>query len=107
MLTLDDSLVLAPGIVSRESDDELLVILPERGKFVVLNGTGADVFRLVDGQRTLEEIAAALSERYGVPLEQARADVLPFAEELLDQGVVRGLGGGGATGKKGKDKRAE
>ena len=88
MLTLDDVLAPAPGLVSRESGDELVVVLPERGKFIVLNGSGAEVFRLVDGRRTLEEIAAALSGRYDVPLEQVQADVLAFAGKLLDRDAI-------------------
>jgi 4-diphosphocytidyl-2C-methyl-D-erythritol kinase len=89
MPNLDDVLILAPGVISRESDAELVVVLPEKGKYVVLNGTGADVFQLVDGQRTLEEIAAALSERHGVPVERVQADVLTFAQKLLDRDAVR------------------
>jgi hypothetical protein len=64
------------------------VVLPEQGRFLVLNGTGAVVFRLVDGKCTLEEMAAALGERYGVPLDQARDDVLAFATRLLERGAV-------------------
>lgn len=88
MLTLDDVLAPAPGVVSRESGDELVVVLPERGKFFVLNGTGAEVFRLVDGRRTLEEIAAALNGRYDVPLGQVQPDVLAFARKLLDRDAI-------------------
>jgi hypothetical protein len=89
MPNLNDVLSLAPGVISRESDGEFVVVLPERGKFVVLNGTGADVFQSVDGLRSLAEIAAALSERYDVPLEQTQADVLAFAQKLLGRGAVR------------------
>jgi hypothetical protein len=89
MPNLDDVLCPAPGVVSRESDGELVVVLPEQGKYIVLNGTGADVFQSVDGQRSLEEIAAILSERYDVPLERTQTDVLPLAQKLLDRGAVR------------------
>jgi hypothetical protein len=88
MPNLNDVLIIAPGVVSRESDGELVVVLPEQGKFVVLNGTGADVFQSVDGQRSLAEIAVALSERYDVSLEQTQTDVLIFAQKLLDRGAV-------------------
>jgi hypothetical protein len=88
MPNLSDILCIAPGVVSRESDGELVVVLPGQGKFVVLNGTGAQVFQSVDGQRSLAEIAAALSERYDVPLEQTEIDVLALAWKLLDRGAV-------------------
>jgi hypothetical protein len=88
MLDLDDVLILAPGVVSRESDGELVVVLPEQGKFVVLNETGADVIQSMDGQRTLGEIAATLSKRHDVPLEQVEADVLALAGKLLERKAV-------------------
>jgi hypothetical protein len=88
MLNLTDVLSLAPGVISRESEDELVVVLPEKGKFIVLNGTGADVFRLMDGQHSLESIASILSERYDVPQERTQTDVLALAQKLLDRGAV-------------------
>jgi hypothetical protein len=88
MPNLNDVLSVAPGVVSRESDGELVVVLPEQGKFVVLNDSGAEVFQSVDGQHSLAEISAALSERYDVPLEQTKIDVLALAQKLLDRGAV-------------------
>jgi hypothetical protein len=88
MPNLNDVLSVAPGVVSRESDGELVVVLPEQGRFFVLNDTGADVFQAVDGRRSLAEIAAALSERHDVPLGQTQADVLALAQKLLDRGAV-------------------
>jgi len=88
MPTLNDSLTPISGAISRESESELVVVLPARGKFIVLNGTGAETFRLMDGQRTLDEIAALLSERYDVALERTRDDVLALAGKLLDRGAV-------------------
>ena len=50
-----------------------------------LNETAAHVLELCDGERTLEEIAAALSERY------AGADVTDDVRELLGGMGERGL----------------
>jgi hypothetical protein len=88
MLSLDDVLTLAPGVISRQSDDELVVVLPMKGKYVVLNSTGAETFQLLDGQRTLGEITSILNERHGVSQERVRIDVLALAEKLLDRGAV-------------------
>ena len=87
-LALNDVLAPASGVISREADKELVVVLPEQGKFLVLNGTGAVAFRLMDGQCTLEEMAAALGERYRIPFDRARDDVLAFATRLLERGAV-------------------
>ena len=78
---------IAPGVVSREVDGELVVVVPKRGKFVVLNATGLLVFRMVDGVRTVKDIAESLSREHGIRFEQALEDVQTFVEEMLDTAV--------------------
>jgi pyrroloquinoline quinone biosynthesis protein D len=64
--------------------EEHLLLVPEGA--VRLNETAAHVLELCDGRRSLEEIAAALSERY------QGADVTDDVRELLggmrDHGLV-------------------
>ena len=64
--------------------EEHLLLVPEGA--VRLNETAAQVLELCDGERSLDEIAAALSQRY------AGADVADGVRELLgrmaDQGLV-------------------
>jgi hypothetical protein len=88
MLDLTEVLSHAPGVVSYESEDELVVVLPEKGRYIVLNGTGANAFQLMDGQLSLEDIASILGERYDVSLERTQTDVLALAQKLLDRGAV-------------------
>ena len=88
MLNSSDVLVVPEGIVSREVDGELVVVLPEEGRYVVLNPTGAQMIDLADGERTLDEIATQIAERFGAEPEQVRADVLKFAEDLHARGVL-------------------
>ncbi|MCS7287082.1 MAG: PqqD family protein [Anaerolineae bacterium] len=88
MLSLEEILSPAPGILCHQVKDELVVVLPGQGRFIVLNKTGAQVFQMMDGSRTLGEIAAALSEQYGIPLERAQQDVLAFAKKLLERTAI-------------------
>ena len=63
--------------------DEHLLLVPEGA--VRLNETAAHVLELCDGERSVEEIAAALSQRY------AGADVADDVRELLGGLGERGL----------------
>jgi coenzyme PQQ biosynthesis protein PqqD len=67
-----------------EVREQHLLLVPEGA--VRLNATAAQVLELCDGERSLEEIAAALSERY------TGADVSADVRELLggmrDHGLV-------------------
>ncbi len=89
MLTLDDKVVPAPGVVTRESNDELIVVIPQRGRFIVLNGTGAHIFKLLDGRMTLAQVAHRLAEAYQVPVERTQQDVLAFATRLYERGALQ------------------
>jgi len=75
--------------VTRESDGELVAVLPEQGKFVVLNATGARVLRLADGTRSLREIADTLAAEFAADQAQVQGDVLRFAQSLVDRGALR------------------
>ena len=88
MLNLDDVLAAAPTLVTRESDGELVVVLPEKGKFVVLNATGARVLQLSDGTRTLRDIADILAVEFDADQMQVEGDVLRFAKALVDRGAL-------------------
>lgn len=63
--------------------EEHLLLIPEGA--VRLNPTAVQVLELCDGERSVEQIAAALSERY------AGADVAEDVRELLAGMAERGL----------------
>jgi pyrroloquinoline quinone biosynthesis protein D len=63
--------------------DEHLLLIPEGA--VRLNETAAQVLELCDGERSVDDIAAALSERYG------GADVADDVRELLGGMAQKGL----------------
>jgi pyrroloquinoline quinone biosynthesis protein D len=63
--------------------EEHLLLIPEGA--VRLNATAAEVLGLCDGQRSLDDIAGALSARY------AGADVGADVRELVDAMAQRGL----------------
>jgi pyrroloquinoline quinone biosynthesis protein D len=76
---------LADGVRLQYDDvrEQHLLLVPEGA--VRLNETAAKVVELCDGERSVEEIASALSERY------AGADVAADVRELLGGLVQHGL----------------
>jgi pyrroloquinoline quinone biosynthesis protein D len=63
--------------------DEHLLLIPEGA--VRLNATAAQVLELCDGERSVDDIATALSEKYG------GADVSDDVRELLGGMEQKGL----------------
>lgn len=70
-----------------EVDGEIVIVHPEKGEISAINRTGAMIWSLTDGTKSLREIGEALARRFG----QDEAEVLPhverFAESMLSLGL--------------------
>ena len=57
-------------------------------KLYALNDVGALVWSNLNGQRSLQVVAAELTESFDVNIEEAQADTLAFITQLLDQNLA-------------------
>ena len=55
---------------------------------ITLNDTGACVWELLAQERTLDELTAAVAERFDVTPEIARADAQTFLDEIAKMGLI-------------------
>lgn len=55
---------------------------------VVLNSTGCYIWELLAEDRSLEELVAAVVDRFAVGDEQAGADVRAFVDDLSQRGWI-------------------
>ena len=97
MVTPDTCPTLNPNVRGRTIDNEAVLVLPDRGLVQVLNQVGASIWALVDGKRTVRDIAAALCAEYKVDQEQAEADTLAFVAELEAKGILSLSSGRGGS----------
>jgi hypothetical protein len=102
MLDLDSIITLQTGIVFRivgnqkaAVDQELsmdivegIIVLPERGEIKVVNEIGARIWSLIDGQRSIQEIATQINNEYQVDVIEAQQDTLDFVRTLEERGLV-------------------
>jgi hypothetical protein len=88
MSTLEQTFNHSQGCVSRIFDLETVVILPQTGQVVVLNEVGSIIWKLIDGNRDVNEIVKVICEQYNVEKEQAERDVSEFIEKLLIRGML-------------------
>jgi pyrroloquinoline quinone biosynthesis protein D len=67
--------------------DRWIILAPER----VFNPdeTAVSVLRLCDGQRSVNDIAAILSQEYQAPIEEITNDIVAMLQDLSDKGVVK------------------
>jgi len=69
----------------------------ERGRWIILapervldpDETAVAVFQLIDGSRSVADIAALLGGQFNAPPEEIQSDVIAMLQELADKGVVK------------------
>lgn len=55
---------------------------------ITFNDTGADVFKMLDGTNTVEEIVNAMVKKYEISYEVAKEDIVELIEKMKAQGLI-------------------
>lgn len=75
----------------RDADGAGLLLIPEG--VVNLNGSAAAILELVDGQRSVDDIARELALRFHVDVAEMTSDVRDLLERLCERSwIVLGAG---------------
>ncbi len=77
-----------PAVVSRTLGVEAVLVFAQKGQVKILNETGAAIWDLADGSRTLAQIVEAIAGIYDVEPAQAEEDVLDFVRELVSKDLL-------------------
>lgn len=80
-------------IVETEIDDCVALFHPVSGEAVVLNATASDIWRLSDGELTVEELTATLARAYGVDPQSIEHEVGEAVAHLRSRGLLADDGG--------------
>lgn len=84
-----DILRKAAAVRFRNVGGEGVIVHQDAGEVMAVNATGAMMFELVDGERSLEIIAAEIADQHpDQEADQVLADVLAFADALLEAGAL-------------------
>ena len=78
-----------PGLVLRiEDDDCALLFDPDNGRVQMLNRSAVDVWQLLDGKRTLQDVVECLRESYDDLDDTVPEQILDLVERLATLGAV-------------------
>jgi Coenzyme PQQ synthesis protein D (PqqD) len=69
-------------------DHELVLLECDGNQLMGINDAGAHIWALMDGVRTIADIARAMAEEFDAPFETLVADVRAFVQELKTLGAV-------------------
>jgi hypothetical protein len=80
--------VLKDGYLLEEFDQEITVYHPTLTTSLYLNETGALIWNLCDGSRSVSEIILLLSTHYPESSAQIELDVINLINRLIDQNIA-------------------
>ena len=72
----------------RLMDDEGVFVLQEAGEVLVVNEVGAFIVEQLQAERSVDEIVMAITDRYAVDQDRARADARSLLDALLEAGAI-------------------
>lgn len=84
----DSRLVRKERIAWRVIEGEAVILGIDQGEVHVLNPVATRIWELIDGQRTLGQIAEQIYREFEVDRPQAEADAQEFVETLISRGLV-------------------
>jgi hypothetical protein len=83
----------SPGIVTRKTGSEYVLVpiannIADMNSVYTLNGTGAFIWELIDGEKNVEEIINAVTVEYDIDHGSAGKDVFVFIENMSNYLII-------------------
>ena len=87
-ITLQSRIALEPRVRFRRFENDGIVIHQKTAEALVVSEVATRLLELADGTRTLGECAQAIQSEFDAPPEVIERDLIQFARELADNGIV-------------------
>ncbi len=88
-MDITKKILFEPGYLLERMDDEITVYHPTLTTSLYLNETGALIWELCDGKRTIAEVIHILLELYPENKDQVELDVKLLLRRFLEKGVAK------------------
>jgi len=95
MADLNTVLSHSPSVVTRKTGNEYILVpiannIADMDSVFTLNETGAFIWEMIDGNRTVGEIIEALTYEYETDITTAEEDILEFIETMRRYLIISG-----------------
>ena len=87
-MDLDTRLTIPPHVLSRRVGDETVLLDLESGIYFGLDGVGKRIWETICEGKSLSEAVSFIVNEYDVGKEQAADDVITFAADLVERGLL-------------------
>lgn len=83
----------SPSIVTRKTGNEYVLVpvtnnIADMNSVYTLNETGAFIWELIDGKKSVEELIEAVVSQYNIEVKTATEDVSSFIEKMSDYLII-------------------
>lgn len=82
-------IVSEQGILAAMSGDEMVLMDAMSGEYYTFEGTGADIWRMLETPITVGEVCSRLVAEFDGPEEDIRESTLAFLSGLLERKLIR------------------
>jgi hypothetical protein len=87
-MNLDTQLSIPPQVMSRLVGDETVLLDLASGMYFGLDGVGKRIWEAVADGNSLGQTATVIAAEYEVDDARAQADVIEFATDLVERGLL-------------------
>jgi hypothetical protein len=93
-VNMDSICLPSENVVAREIEGDMIIVPLVAGigdaddELYTLNETGKAIWQALDGQKTLTQVAESLTNEFSDPADELSADVLGFATEMVQRGIL-------------------
>ena len=78
-----------PDLVWQEVDDGVVIVAPQEGKVRALNSLGSRVWKMINGEQTLNTIFNQLCQNYvSISSQQIERDLTAFVDDLDKRNLI-------------------
>ena len=88
MLPLDTVISKNTKVPWRIIEGEAVLVKVDSGEVVQLNEVAAEIWRVIDGNKTIAEIVDHIHGLFEVDRKQVKKDALEFVQSLLDKNLA-------------------
>lgn len=79
---------LADGATFETVDDGAVILVFGNGQLYSCNDTSAAFLGLLDGKRSLDDVAALMADEFDAPVEAITGDLGDLADEMVAEGII-------------------
>lgn len=89
MIDKEHYLIKDDDVLFTSMGEDAVLLHVQRGDYYSLNKVGARLWMLVDGTKSIDELAKLITEEFEITHDQAVNDVAELAEQLVKEELVK------------------